>query len=97
MPNGSTATKSRSSAMFSTAETARKISGTEEFPSARSIQEKKLYTDVAIRQKIRPHAGTDFIRDAKKRKDRLDACINSEIQHERNGKDQQKRVENRKF
>ena len=48
-------------------------------------------------QKIRPHAGTDFIRDAKKRKDRLDACINSEIQHERNGKDQQKRVENRKF
>ena len=25
------------------------------------------------------------------------ACINSEIQHERNSKDQQKRVENRKF
>ena len=48
-------------------------------------------------QKIRPHAGTDFIRDAQKRKDRIDAGVNSKIQHKRNGKDQQKRVENRKF
>ena len=42
IPNGSTATNSMSSAMFKTALTARKISGADELPSARSIHEKKL-------------------------------------------------------
>lgn len=42
IPNGSTATKSMSRAMFNTALTARNISGAEELPSALSIHEKKL-------------------------------------------------------
>ena len=47
IPNGITATKSISSAMFKTALAARKISGADELPSARSMHEKKLYSDVA--------------------------------------------------
>ncbi len=42
MPHEKTATKSRSSATLIIEEIARKISGTAEFPSARSMQAKKL-------------------------------------------------------